>query len=402
MSRGEHSIGRNALFLIGGRVLGGLAALATVALLTRNLTLQEFGLYSYALALLNLLRVLVGFGGNDVATAEIARAPERRSETLGALLSLRTLGALSCALAFAALVSAGAPQARGALLLGAPFLLFSAGKALDPALQAERRFGVIASARLLGQLAVLVVVGACVLTESLTLSAAVLAAAAGPALAQLVVTVRALRVVRPAWSWSPRPGLAFLRRSWPQALATVCGLVTFHVDTLMLHHLEGSLETAVYGAAYRVFAFAVAIPTLFAAPLLPEMARDVSTRRSLFARGLATVLGGGVLAAAVMYAVAPLVLRLLADDPPYEASTDVLRLLFVALIGFGATSVAGAALVAAGRSGRWAAVALAALVLNLVLNVLWIPRHGALGAAQATLVTELVAAVLAVLAARRV
>ena len=394
-ARRDALVARSAALLVGGRVLGGVLAVGSVALLVRHLTVQEFGLYSYAVTLLSLLRVLVGFGGNDVATAEMAREPARARETLGALLTLRVVGAVLATSVYTLVVTSTESEARGALLLAGPFLLFSAGKAFDTVLQVRQHMGVVALARLLGQAGFLLAVLLLAVAGTLSLRWAVVLSAATAAFAQLAVVLRGLRHERPVLSLSPAPALRFLGRSWPQALATVFGLLTFHLDTVMLRHLEGPHETGIYGAGYRLFAFALMIPALLAAPLLPEMARGSADRSRLFFVGVRTMVVLGLSTALAAYFLAPFVIDVLYDHEQYSQSIPVLRMLFAAFVGHALATVCGTALLSAGRQRTWATIASFVLALNVVLNVALIPRYGAAGAALATVVTESAGALLA-------
>ena len=400
-------VARNAFVLVGGRMLGGLLALGVLALLTRHLTLQEFGLYSYTITLLNLLRIVVGFGGNDVATVEIARDPSAAPRIVGALFGLRAIGALLATAVYVLVVSretAGMGESRWALVAAGPFLLFSAGKAMDTVFQVRQRMHVPALSRLLGQVTFLVVLALLASTGRLSVGWAVLLGAGTPALAQLVTFVCGLRYERPKLTLSlfgSGPAFAFLRRAWPQALATVFLLIAFHADTVMLWHLSGSEETGVYSAAYRLFAFAVMIPTLLTAPLLPEMAKGRESLARFYELGFRVLLTLGLVGATCAFVLAPDLLDWLYGAESYARSVLVLRLLFVAFIGFSLATLGGVALVSMGAQRTWARIAGAALVVNLIVNAVLIPRHGAAGAAVATVVSEGLAAILAIVAVAR-
>jgi len=395
-------LARNAGVLVAGRILGGVLALGTVVLLTRGLTVSEFGVLSYAITLLNLVGVLAGFGGNNVATAEMARSSAEAPRVLGALFSLRVLASIAACVVFALFVAASEPaETRGLLLVAAPFLLFSAGKAFETVFQVRQRMGVLALTRLSSQLFYLAGVALLAATERLTLGAAILIAAAGPAAGQILALVLGWRVQRPELAASPRPALRFLGRTWPLALATAFGLLAFHVDTLMLRFLEGPTETGIYGAGYRVFAFAITIPALLTMPLLPEMAKSTAECRRRLKDGLRWFLPLGIIGAWIAGSLAPLFVTTLYDAERYAGTVPVLEVLCFSFPFLYVSALAGTALVARGAQRTWMFVTGIVLVLNLVLNVVLIPRHGAVGAAAATVATEIVGAVLGLHAAFR-
>jgi len=68
--------------------LGGMIQLAAVALVARSVGVQQFGVYSFILAFAMFFQLLADSGLCNILIRELARAPERTKEILGAALSL--------------------------------------------------------------------------------------------------------------------------------------------------------------------------------------------------------------------------------------------------------------------------------------------------------------------------
>jgi len=88
--------------------------------------------------------------------------------------------------------------------------------------------------------------------------------------------------------------------------------------------------------------------------------------------------------------------------PPYEASVTPLRLLLPGVFGFGVARVIWPVLQAGGHLRKLLAATGSAVVVNVVLNLLLIPRIGIVGAAISTSIAYGSMAVTHVLAARSV
>ena len=85
----------------------------------------------------------------------------------------------------------------------------------------------------------------------------------------------------------------------------------------------------------------------------------------------------------------PLVIRLLLG-PKYESSIPVLLVHCLSALPYFLSEWRNAVLVAHERATTSAWMSWLALFVNVGLNLLWIPKHGALGAAWATLISYVV------------
>jgi O-antigen/teichoic acid export membrane protein len=99
----------------------------------------------------------------------------------------------------------------------------------------------------------------------------------------------------------------------------------------------------------------------------------------LFVLGLTILLG--------VYFAAPSLMELLYLDHS-ASSAPVLQALLFSSLAFGTTFVFGTLLTAKGDLRLLNKVAFIGFVLNIILNLILIPRYGAIGAAVATVVTQ--------------
>ena len=69
-------------------VVGGLIQLAAIILVARNVSVAEFGVYSFILAFAMFVWLLADSGLSTILVRELATQPEKTTEILGAGLAL--------------------------------------------------------------------------------------------------------------------------------------------------------------------------------------------------------------------------------------------------------------------------------------------------------------------------
>lgn len=240
-------------------------------------------------------------------------------------------------------------------------------------------------------------IGAVVGAATVGLSGALAGWGLGVAVACLVAAVQVARRVDLGHPKPTTPPAGeVVRFAAPQALETTAYRATEWVDLLVLAALIGGPEVGAYRVALAL-ALVSRMPAMAANTVLsPRIAAELSAGRTRElevelrrATWWLAVCGAPVVAVLV---IAPdLPLALFADDFAVGSAVAVLcvgQLVDVVVLPT-------ARLVPmSGRSAHNLALHLVVLAVNLVLDLLWIPEHGALGAAAATSVSLVVGAVL--------
>jgi len=215
------------------------------------------------------------------------------------------------------------------------------------------------------------------------------------ALVALGMTLRLSGRVRPGWR--PALGLLVLRRSFPYALLILLMTFYYRTDTLMLERMlpDGPLQAGIYAQAFRFFEALNMLGFLMAGLLLPLFSRMLKERgpvaplagtafRLVWAGTLPVAVLGGLYAREVM-------------DLRYTehtgASAPVFAVLMGCFVAVCTTYVFGTLLTASGdlRLLNW--MAAGGMVLNIGLNLVLIPRYQVLGAAWASLITQVATAI---------
>lgn len=191
--------------------------------------------------------------------------------------------------------------------------------------------------------------------------------------------------------WHGRVAQIVLSRGLPLFLSQAGLLLLLRMDTLMVEHISGRQEAGIYGAAVRLSELCYALSPMLITLLLPRLGRlwgqrDEAGFRRLSAKsaGLGAMAGFG--SAIGLWLAGGLCVRQLFGSA-YVNSVPVLLIHCAAAIPFFLGEWRAAVLVALDKPIWTARFAWLAAALNFSLNLLWIPDHGAMGAAWATLVS---------------
>lgn len=188
-----------------------------------------------------------------------------------------------------------------------------------------------------------------------------------------------------AFRWSR--AFQLIRRSWPELASQAALLLLFRLDTVMIEWLRGNEEAGVYSAAVRVSEMAYFVPGVLATLFLPRLISARSNepeyrRRAVDYLSASVVLALGV--AISLWVASPLLP--LAFGGEYERSADMLRVHAWAFIPYAVGIARTQILTVEDHLAANLPSVVLAVGINAALNLVWIPAHGGLGAAWATLV----------------
>jgi O-antigen/teichoic acid export membrane protein len=172
----------------------------------------------------------------------------------------------------------------------------------------------------------------------------------------------------------------------PFAAAFIATTVYYRADILILSHMRVPAEVGLYGAASKVLDLTQALALACAGALLPRLARMANTRRA--SGTVATlILSGTVPFATLLFILHGQFVRAVFGNA-YVDAAPLLALLAPVIVPL-TLNMFALVFLAAHDGMRAAALAFAAAsALNICLNVLLVPAHGAAGAATAKLVSE--------------
>lgn len=392
-----------SVFSLGsGKILSRLIAFFGTAYLARVLGPDGFGVVGFAVALSGYLSLAIKAGISGVGAREVAQAPDRATDLAASLILARLIMALG-AFAVLGLIAWFLPKPDTVR-----FVVFLTGLsyfalALDTAwvhkgLEQNR---LVAIAAILNE-AVYVVLLFLAVNEPADVSRVPVALFVG----QLAASLLLATFVFYNASFTPNlhVGFSLFKKSRHLIVTKVLRTLLVSFDVVLLGFMIGERDVGLYTAAYRVCHMLSALSGSILFAYLPEFARAVSrgrqrtaevATRSLefsWAVGAPLVIGGIVVAA-------PL-LRLLFGDE-YTAASLAFQLLLVASGFIFVRGTLHNVFLSLDRLKTEMWIMASAVVLNVGLNLVLIPRYSLVGAAAATALAEGLNVALGIVAVHR-
>lgn len=192
-----------------------------------------------------------------------------------------------------------------------------------------------------------------------------------------------------------------LRRSLPYAVLVLLMTIYYRTDSVMLEQMldNGKREAEIYAQGFRFLEAFSMIGYLFAGLLLPIFAKQISNKEDVSKMvslsfklifSISSVLAIGVF----MYSEEIVQSRYQMSGDELIRSAYSLKMLMVCFLGMVSTYIFGTLLTANGSLKELNIVAGLGVLLNLTLNFYWIKEEGAIGAARASMITQLLTAVI--------
>jgi len=366
--------------------------------IARYLGPEQFGLMNYAMAMVALFGAVSSLGLSGIVVRDLVRNPENANTTLGTAFLLQIIGGLlAFGLAVAAICYArpDGDLARWMVAVLGFAMVFKATDVVKYWFESRvtSRYVVWAESGIF-----LVLAGVKV---GLILLDAPLMAFVWALFAESVLVAIALLCVY-AWrggalrAWSVRCDRVrtLLHDSWPLILSGLAIMVYMRIDQIMLGQMLGDEAVGIYSAAVRVSELWYFIPTAIVASVFPSIIAAKKEGETIYRQRLQKLYDLMVLlslsVALPMTFLSGGIMGLL-FGPDYIQAGDVLAIhvwsgLFVFLsISSGKWFLAEGLAILAFKRNLYGAL------LNVFMNLWFIPEYGAKGAAMATLISFAVA-----------
>ncbi|MFC2137222.1 oligosaccharide flippase family protein [Bacteroidota bacterium] len=186
--------------------------------------------------------------------------------------------------------------------------------------------------------------------------------------------------------------IALLKRSFPFALLTLLMSIYTYIDAVFLERLlpDGKFQAGMYAQGFRIFSAFYMFGLLYAGLLLPMFAKMIKKKEPVdqltqFSFLLLVVPASILIIASIFYRNE--VFSILYPGHTTE-SPLVFAVLILGFLGTCITIIFGTLLTSNGSLKELNTMAVFAVLLNVILNIILIPKYKALGSAIAALITQ--------------
>lgn len=390
---GFQAFGGNFGWLLGEKLVRWVIGVSVAAVVARHLGPGDFGRLNLALAVVALFSSFAGAGIENILTRELVRQPGRAAELLATVAFVRLAAGLVALVAGWALVMGvrtfdGELLPLGLIAILSSGLVFQAGEVLETWFQAQLRARVVVVVR------TSVFAGFAGVRLALVAAGAPVAAFAWAFVAEAALIVVGLAGVYRAtgrspgeWRFVEATARSLLRESWPNLLSALAIAVYMRADRLILGYLADERTVGFFSAASAVAEIWYILPTALIATLNPALTRLQGEDRARYWEKLRQVaqflaLLGWVLLISCTLSARTVISALY--GPEFQTAAALLPVMMLStLFAFIGVAVSPWYLNEGAMRPALRRHAVGALV-GLSLNLLLVPRWGAVGAAWST------------------
>lgn len=363
------------------------------ALIARVLGPAQNGVFTAAVSLAGILAVFIQFGLPPLLTREVAGDPARASGDTLLFLSIQAINTLPVLLVLPFILGALSFTREGAvvcyIMIGAE-LLRSAKMLWRGVMKGHGWFHMEAISVGIERLFVALCAGI-VLFATRNLIPVVATLVIARLMDNIGISFYLNRKVR-IWSRVHKKAItAIYAKAYPFALHGLLWILYYQVDVIMLKAMAPAEEVGYYGAAFRALEIFTSLPRVVFYVAFTRFAETHARNPAelpLHAYQSVRMLMFFVLPVLVIAGYAqPIMIRLIFGTA-YLRSIILMAVLLPSLSVKMFSILSEEYLLATGREKRLVPLMFAAAASNILINLILIPRHGALGAAIATGITE--------------
>jgi O-antigen/teichoic acid export membrane protein len=387
---------RNTIVVLTAKVIARLIALVTVLYMIRKLGQEGYGTFALLVNLTAIVSVVLDLGFNVLFVREGARRHDEIQRYLRNVMSARLFMSIISLLLLAVVVFA---FGQGVLLVPGFVLmvLTSYSSLLRNGLYAVQQLGYEAIAVVLESavLLLLILYGGAT-NQGVVYYIWAYAAQYAFSCVYFSIVLAAKRIAVIGWQLEVPLMREWFWKGLPFALTFVLTILYFRIDQPLIVAFKGLGQAGLYAAAYKPIESLLFVPITFLSIVFPVLSVYHRERRSdlldavnRFYKGL--LLMGWPMSVGIFVLAHPLTPLLLGHG--FLASEPAMRILALALgIAFVNNAFIGA-LNASDRQSSFTWAAGWSVLANLVFNLVLIPLYGYQGASWATVMTELVLAI---------
>jgi len=388
------SVARNTFYLTSALIGQKMLSFVYFTLLARFLGAEMIGKYTFALAFTTIFSIITDLGLTPVLIREVARARDRAQEYIRTVLGIKfalTLVAYGGVIISAKLLGHSPLTLELIAIAGVVMLLDAFHLTFYSVLRGMQILKYESVGMVVGQ-GITLTLGICALVLHLPLHAFLASLAFGSAW-NVIFSLRILR--RHGISLAPRIegkiARTLARVAIPFALSGIFVKVYSYIDTVLLQSMKGDLVVGWYSVPYKItYAFQF-LPLALSAAVYPALSAawhdDKERMRWIFEKALRYSILLSLPIAFGIAALAPeIILTIYGAD--FANSILPLEISIFGLVFIFLYFPVGALLNATDRQTVNTTFMGLTMALNIIMNLLLIPKYGAVGASIAAVSTN--------------
>jgi PST family polysaccharide transporter len=348
--------------------------------------------FSYAISFVGIFSIIASFGIDQVLLRELVKYPEKNNEYLGTAFFIKLffgITALVLTLIFTSIFNAGEVLINTAIFIIATSFIFQAFSVINVHFQSQvRSKKVMITAMIIGITIGLGKILVIFLQQGvLYLSLILLCESILTALFLIIIFIKERNIFD--WQFKYNVAKEIIIDSWPFIFAGAFAFIYARIDQIMIQNLIDTRSVGIYDAAVRLTEVWYLIPNILAVSLFPALINAQENKKRYFKRiklfsvcmlGTSLFLAIGLILSS--HIIIPIMYGLEFSD-----SVIILQIYSLSLIGTFLGHLMNNYLLSENNKKMIFINSLIAMITNVLLNIILIPRIGIAGAAIATVIS---------------
>lgn len=379
----------------GEKVIQLILTIFVSAFVARYLGPEQLGLKNYVISFVTLFSVLSTLGLDAIVVRNIVNNPDKKSEYLGSTIVLRFIGSfllIILSLGGVMLLRPDDTLVHIFVVIVAMTHFFKSFETIDLWFQSQVKSKYTVQARFIAFFTVSVLNIVLVLTQQ-PLIAFVLMFLLNSIIASIFLVIfYQKKTVLSILKWKARINTMkeLLKDSWPLILSGLAVTLYMRIDQILIGNMIGDAELGIYSVAVKLSESWLFLPMVITASVFPAILKAKRKSNNLYLDRVQKLYDAftwfTIPIAIVVTILSPIIIELLFGIEYIEASPILSILIFTGTFSF--LGVASSKyLIAENLMNLSFLRTLVGLIVNVLLNILLIPRYGITGSAIATFIS---------------
>jgi len=391
LTRGFSKYLLNTSWLVGEKIVNMLTTFVVGVYVARYLGPEKLGLLSYSNSLVMVFIPIFKLGLDAIVVRELVKDERRRDVLLGTSLGLKLLGVFIVWILLGLTITFTNDDFSTNILIAiiASSLLFQSFEVIDFYFQAKVMSKYTAIARILARSTISGINIILVLLRAQLMWFAFVIL-----LQHLVICgffmvfyrMQNLSILEWRFDWGTAKQL--LKDSWPLCFAGLMIVVYMKIDQVMLKNMCDATQVGIYSVAVTISEVWYFIPVLISQSLFPAVINAKRSGTLLYRQrmqSLYDLMTLSSLCIAIFITLSSSLIINVLFGKAYAGAADVLKIHIWAGVSVFFGTARGKWIIAENLQRKAIVVHITGATLNVILNLIFIPRYGAVGAALATL-----------------
>ncbi|AEH07269.1 flippase [Methanothermococcus okinawensis] len=393
-------IAKNTGILFVSNIISKLFGFVYTIYMARYLGAQGFGILSFALAFTGMFGVLADMGLQPLTVREVARNTELSGKYLGNIAAIKSiLGIITFVLIVLTinLMNYPAETVYVVYLIAFSVLINSFNGMFYSIYQGHEKMEYVGIGNIINSSLMFVGVFIAIYLGFNVEGFAYIYLISGIGVLLYNLIISTWKFVKPKIEIDLKFWKELLKEAWPFALIGFFVIIYFRIDSIMLSYMKGNEVVGYYSASYRLIdALSSLVPSIIYSVMFPVMSKYLNSINDLKkvwikAFNLSFIVG---ITTSIFVVVFAKYIILIVYGYGYLPSVMVLQILIWAFFIICVSSITSGLLNATNKQRLVTFGAGAGAIINVILNIILIPKYSMEGAAIATVITEILMFVL--------